>query len=413
MNRRVVITGVGLISPLGIGTDETWQALCSGKSGVTEITRFDASRYQTKIAAEVKDFDAEDYLPKKEAKRTERFIAFAIAASRMALEDSGLVIDSRNSDRVGVITGCGLGGLEILENTCETLDKKGPRRVSPFFIPMMIGNMAPGMISIQLGAKGPNSSLATACAAGAHAVGDSVDIIRQGVADAMITGGVESVVNPTCIAGFNAMRALSTRNDEPEKASRPFDRDRDGFVVGEGSGILIIEALEHALERGAHIYAEITGYGMTGDGYHMTAPPPDGSGAVRCMLAALENAGLAPKKIDYINAHGTSTPLNDISETRAIKKVFNNHAYKLAISSTKSMTGHLLGGAGGIETIFTALSVSEGLLPPTINHEHADEQCDLDYVPNKMRKAKIKHAMTNSFGFGGTNASLILSKYSN
>ena len=413
MNSRVVITGVGLVTPLGIGVQETWQALCNGKSGVGEITRFDASKFQTRIAAEVKDFQAEEFLPKKEAKRTERFIAYAIAASRMALEDSGLVIDSTNSARVGVITGCGLGGLEILESTCDTLDKRGPRRVSPFFIPMMIGNMAPGMISIHLGAKGPNSSLATACAAGAHAVADSVGIIRLGLADAMITGGVEAVVSPTCIAGFNAMKALSTRNDEPEKASRPCERDRDGFVVGEGSGILIIEALEHALERGAHIYAEITGYGMTGDGYHMTAPPPDGNGAVRCMLAALENAGLAPNQIDYINAHGTSTPLNDISETRAIKKVFNNHAYKLAISSTKSMTGHLLGGAGGIETIFTALTISKGLLPPTINHDHADEKCDLDYVPNVMRKARVKHAMTNSFGFGGTNASLILSKYTN
>ena len=412
MNRRVVITGVGLVTPLGIGVKETWQALCNGKSGVGEITRFDASKFQTKIAAEVKDFKAEEFLPRKEARRTERFIAYAIAAGRMAVEDSGLVIDSTNSNRVGVITGCGLGGLEVLENTCETLDKRGPRRVTPFFIPMMIGNMAPGMISIHFGAKGPNGSLATACAAGAHAVGDSMMTIRQGLADAMITGGVEAVVSPTCIAGFNAMKALSTRNDEPEKASRPFERDRDGFVVGEGSGILIIEALEHALERGAHIYAEITGYGMTGDGYHMTAPPPDGSGAVRCMSAALESAGLANNKIDYINAHGTSTPLNDISETRAIKKVFKKHAYKLAISSTKSMTGHLLGGAGGIETIFTALSVSEGLLPPTINHDHADEKCDLDYVPNVMRKVGVKHAMTNSFGFGGTNASLILSKYS-
>jgi 3-oxoacyl-[acyl-carrier-protein] synthase II len=413
VDRRVVITGVGLVTPLGIGVKETWQALCNGKSGVGEITRFDASKFQTRIAAEVKDFQAEEFLPKKEAKRTERFIAYAIAASRMALEDSGLVIDSTNSARVGVITGCGLGGLEILESTCDTLDKRGPRRVSPFFIPMMIGNMAPGMISIHLGAKGPNSSLATACAAGAHAVADSVGIIRLGLADAMITGGVEAVVSPTCIAGFNAMKALSTRNDEPEKASRPFERDRDGFVVGEGSGILIVEALEHALERGAHIYAEITGFGMTGDGFHMTAPPPDGDGAVRCMLAALENAGLAPNQIEYINAHGTSTPLNDISETLAIKKVFNNHAYKLAVSSTKSMTGHLLGGAGGIETIFTALTISKGLLPPTINHDHPDEKCDLDYVPNVMRKARVQHAMTNSFGFGGTNASLILSKYTN
>jgi len=413
LNRRVVVTGVGLVSPLGIGVDETWQALCAGKSGVGEITRFDTSKFQTKIAAEVKNFKAQDFLPLKEAKRTELFIAYAIAAARLAMEDSGLVIDSTNSARVGVITGCGLGGLGILESTCNTLVTRGPRRVSPFFIPMMIGNMAPGMISIHFGAKGPNASLATACAAGAHAVGDSFKIISGGIADAMITGGVEAVVNPTCIAGFNSMKALSTRNDEPQKASRPFERDRDGFVVGEGSGILIIEALDHALERGAKIYAEITGYGMSGDGYHMTAPPPDGSGAVRCMQAALQDAGLEPDTIDYVNAHGTSTPLNDLSETLALKEVFNDHASKLAISSTKSMTGHLLGGASGIETVFTALTIKDQLLPPTINYDHADEACDLDYVPNVKRKAKVQHAMTNSFGFGGTNASLILSKYSN
>lgn len=411
MNRRVVITGVGLITPLGIGTQETWESLCAGKSGVGEITRFDVSNYQTRIAAEVKDFHAEDFLPQKEAKRTERFIAYAVAAARLAIEDSGLVINGSNSDRIGVITGCGLGGLSILEDTCLKLSSQGPRRVSPFFIPMMIGNMAPGMISIHLGAKGPNASLATACAAGAHAVGDSYKLILRGEADAMITGGVESVVNPTCIAGFNSMKALSTRNDEPEKASRPFERDRDGFVVGEGSGILIIEALDHALERGAKIYAELTGYGMSGDGFHMTAPPPDGSGAARCMMAALEDSGLPFDKIDYINAHGTSTPLNDLSETRAIKTVFKDHAYKLAISATKSMTGHLLGGAGGIETVFTALAISEGQLPPTINHDHSGDECDLDYVPNVMRKARVEHAMTNSFGFGGTNASLILSRY--
>jgi len=413
LNRRVVITGVGLITPIGIGVKETWSSLCAGKSGIGEITRFDASNYQTRIAAEVKDFHAEDFLPKKEAKRTERFIAYAVGASRMAIEDSGLVINGSNSDRIGVITGCGLGGLSILENTCLKLNSQGPRRVSPFFIPMMIGNMAPGMISIQFGAKGPNASLATACAAGAHAVGDSYKLILRGEADAMITGGVESVVNPTCIAGFNSMKALSTRNDEPEKASRPFDSDRDGFVVGEGCGILIIEALDHALERGAKIYAELTGYGMSGDGFHMTAPPPDGSGAARCMTAALEDSGLPFDKIDYINAHGTSTPLNDLSETRAIKTVFKDHAYNLAISATKSMTGHLLGGAGGIETVFTALAISDGHLPPTINHDHPGDECDLDYVPNVMRKARVEHAMTNSFGFGGTNASLILSRYYN
>jgi 3-oxoacyl-[acyl-carrier-protein] synthase II len=413
LNRRVVITGVGLVSPIGIGVKETWESLLAGKSGVGEITRFDVSNYQTRIAAEVKDFHAEDFLPKKEAKRTERFIAYAVAASRMAIEDSGLVINGSNAARVGVITGCGLGGLTILEDTCLKLTSQGPRRVSPFFIPMMIGNMAPGMISIHLGAKGPNASLATACAAGAHAVGDSYKLISSGLADAMITGGVESVVNPTCIAGFNSMKALSTRNDEPQKASRPFDRDRDGFVVGEGSGILIIEALDHALARGAKIYAELTGYGMSGDGFHMTAPPPDGSGAARCMQAALEDSGLPFDKIDYINAHGTSTPLNDLSETRAIKTIFKDHAYNLAISSTKSMTGHLLGGAGGIETVFTALAISDGRLPPTVNHDNAGDECDLDYIPNVMRKARVEHAMTNSFGFGGTNASLILSRYHN
>ena len=406
-----MITGVGLVTPLGIGVKETWESLCAGKSGVGENTRFDVSNYQTRIAAEVKDFHAEDFLPQKEAKRTERFIAYAVAAARMAIEDSGLVINGSNADRVGVITGCGLGGLSILEDTCRKLNNQGPRRVSPFFIPMMIGNMAPGMISIHFGAKGPNASLATACAAGAHAVGDSYKLILNGKADAMITGGVESLINPTCIAGFNAMKALSTRNDDPEKASRPFDRDRDGFVVGEGAGILIIEALDHALERGAKIFAEITGYGMSGDGFHMTAPPPDGSGAIRCMTAALEDSGLTFDKVDYINAHGTSTPLNDLSETRAIKTVFKDHAYKLAISATKSMTGHLLGGAGGIETVFTALAISEGQLPPTINHDHSGDECDLDYVPNVMRKARVEHAMTNSFGFGGTNASLILSRY--
>lgn len=413
MNRRVVITGVGLVTPLGIGVQETWESLCAGKSGVGEITRFDVSNFQTKIAAEVKDFHAEDFLPQKEAKRTERFIAYAVAASRLAIEDSGLVINGSNSARIGVITGCGLGGLSILEDTCLKLNSQGPRRVSPFFIPMMIGNMAPGMISIQFGARGPNASLATACAAGAHAVGDSYKLILRGEADAMITGGVESVVNPTCIAGFNSMKALSTRNDEPQKASRPFERDRDGFVVGEGSGILIIEALDQALERGAKIYAELTGYGMSGDGFHMTAPPPDGSGAARCMMAALEDSGLSFDRIDYINAHGTSTPLNDLSETRAIKTVFKDHAYKLAISATKSMTGHLLGGAGGIETVFTALAISDGRLPPTINYDHSGDECDLDYIPNVMRKARVEHAMTNSFGFGGTNASLILSRYHN
>ena len=411
MKKRVVITGLGLLTPVGIGVEQTWESLCAGKSGVAEITRFDTTDFQTKIAAEVKDFKPEDFMPKKDAKRVEPFIAYALAATRMAIEDSGLVIDSANEARVGAITGCGLGGLRFMEDTVLRVSNQGPKRVSPFFIPMMIGNMAPGMISIHFGAKGPNSSLATACAAGTHAVGNSFKLIQNGAADAMITGGTEAVISPSCVAGFNSMKALSTRNDDPEKASRPFDRDRDGFVVGEGGGILIIEALDHALDRGANIYAEITGYGMSGDGFHMTSPPPDGNGAVRCMQAAIEDAQLDSHKIDYINAHGTSTELNDLYETRAIKAVFQAHAYSLAVSSTKSMTGHLLGGAGGVETVFTALTVYNDIIPPTINYENQDEECDLDYVPNVMRQGTVNHAMTNSFGFGGTNGTLILSKY--
>lgn len=413
MDRRVVITGFGLITPLGIGVDESWAALCSGKSGITEITRFDASDFDTKIAGEVKDFRPEDFLPKKEAKRTQTFIAYAVATSRMAIEDSGLVIDSTNENRVGVLTGCGLGGLQIFEQTSKVLEERGPRRVTPFFIPMMIGNMAAGMISIFLGAKGPNASIATACAAGTHAVGDAFKIVKRGGADAMITGGVESIITPTCIAGFNAMKALSTRNNEPEKASRPFDRDRDGFVVGEGCGILILETLDGALKRGANIYAEMCGYGMSGDGFHMTAPSPGGDGAARCMTAALDDGGVSYKEIDYINAHGTSTQLNDLYETMAIKSVFKEKAPLIPVSSTKSMTGHLLGGSGGVETVFTALTIHEGIIPPTINLDYPDEECDLDYVPKTARKANVNMAMTNSFGFGGTNATLILKKYRN
>ena len=413
MDRRVVITGIGLITPLGIGVENTWTALCAGKSGIGEITRFDTTAFDTKIAGEVKGFKAGDYLTKKDAKRIQPFIAYAVAASRMALEDSGLVIDSSNANRTGVLTGCGLGGLSIMEETQRVLETKGPKRVTPFFIPMMIGNMAPGMVSIYLGAKGPNASVATACAAGTHAVGDSFEIVKRGAADVMITGGVEAVVTPTCIAGFNAMKALSTRNDEPEKASRPFDRDRDGFIVGEGSGILILETIEGALERGANIYAEVCGYGMSGDGYHMSAPSPDGEGAARCMQAALDDAGISYNEVDYINAHGTSTQLNDLYETRAIKHVFKKKAYSVAISSTKSMTGHLLGGAGGIEAVFTTLAINEDIIPPTINFDNPSEECDLDYVPNTARKKKVEIAMSNSFGFGGTNASLVLRKYHN
>jgi 3-oxoacyl-[acyl-carrier-protein] synthase II len=411
LERRVVITGVGLITPLGIGKEESWSKVCAGQSGIGEITRFDTKEYATKIAGEVKNFKSEDFLPLKEAKRTETFIAYAVAAARMALEDSGLSIDSSNENRIGVLTGCGLGGLAILELTAKIVQNKGPKRVSPFFIPMLIGNMAPGMISIHLGAKGPNASVATACAAGSHAVGDAFELVKYGHADAMITGGVESVITPTCIAGFGAMKALSTRNDDPQKASRPFDRDRDGFVVGEGSGILILESLESALERGADIYAEMAGYGMSGDGYHISSPPPDGNGMTRCMQAAIDYAKVDCRDIDYINAHGTSTPLNDLYESRAIKAVFKEHAHKVAISSTKSMTGHLLGGAGGIESVFTALAIKDGVIPPTINLENPGEECDLDYVPNTARKQEIKYAISNSFGFGGTNATLILKKY--
>ena len=411
MSRRVVITGVGLVTPLGIGVKETWSALCAGVSGITEITRFDTTGFNTKIAGEVKGFRPEDFMSKKDAQRSELFIAYSVAATRMAIEDSGLVIDTSNYDRVGVITGCGLGGLGLMEKTILDINRKGPGRVSPFFIPLMIGNMAPGMISILFGAKGPNASIATACAAGTHAVGESFRAIQNGDADAMITGGVEAVITSTCIAGFSAMKALSTRNDEPQKASRPFDRDRDGFVVGEGSGILILETLSGALERGAHIYAEVCGYGMTGDGYHMTSPPPDGEGAARCMKSALEDAGITSGRVDYINAHGTSTQLNDLYETRAIKSVFGDKAHTIPISSTKSMTGHLLGGAGGIETVFTALAIHDGIIPPTINLNNPAEECDLDYVPNMARKADVETAMTNSFGFGGTNAALVLKKY--
>lgn len=406
-----MITGLGLVTPVGIGVEASWTAVCAGKSGIGEITRFDASDYTTKIAAEVKDFNPEDFVPKKDAKRNQLFISYALAASRMAVEDAGLSIDDRNGPRVGVITGCGLGGLATLEEHTMIINTRGPKRVSPFFIPMMIGNMAAGMISIQFGARGPNLSIATACAAGTHAVGEAYKNIQRGFSDVVITGGMESVITPTCVAGFGAMKALSTRNDDPLKASRPFDKDRDGFVVGEGSGILIIEALEHALARGARIYGEVLGYGMSGDGYHMTSPPPDAEGAVRCMEAAIADAGIPCDRIDYINAHGTSTPLNDLYETRAIKTVFKEHAKKVPVSSTKSMTGHLLGAAGGVETVFTVLAAYHDLIPPTINFESGDEECDLDYVPNVARKTTVEIAMSNSFGFGGTNATIIVGKY--
>ena len=407
MARRVVVTGLGVVSPLGTGTEKNWNAVCSGESGIGRITKFDPSPFASQIAGEVTDFNSEDFLDKQQVRRFDIFIHYALAAARMAVEDAGLKIDASNEQRVGCITGSGLGGLSMLEHFHQVLLERGPRKISPFFIPGMIANMAPGQIAIEFGAKGPNLSIETACAASAHAVGESFRMIREGIVDAMITGGAEAVVTPLALGGFCSMRALSTRNEEPGKASRPFDLDRDGFIMGEGSGILILEELEAALERGASIYAEVIGYGLSGDAYHVSAPHPEGAGAIACMSMALAYAGIGPEKVDYINAHGTSTKLNDLSENNAIKVVFGDHARKLAISSTKSMTGHLLGGAGGVESVYTVLALKHGIIPPTINYETPDPDCDLDYVPNTSRKADLAVAMTNSFGFGGTNASLI------
>ncbi len=411
MTRRVVVTGLGMVTPLGTGVEKNWEAACSGKSGIGPITKFDASPFLSRIAGEVTDFSAEDFLDKQKIRRFDVFIHYAVASARMALEDSGLKIDEKNGQRVGCITGSGLGGLAMLEHYHQTLLEKGPDRISPFFIPGIIANMAPGQIAIEFGAKGPNLSIETACAASCHAVGEAFRLIREGISDAMITGGAEAVVTPLALGGFCKMRALSTRNDEPEKSSRPFDLDRDGFIMGEGAGILILEELDQALDRGANIYAEVIGYGMSGDAYHVSAPEPEGEGAISCMKMALDYAGLKPEELDYINAHGTSTKLNDLSENKAIKAVFGDHAYKLPISSTKSMTGHLLGGAGGVEAIFLSLTIKHGIIPPTINYETPDPDCDLDYVPNVARKADVKTGMSNSFGFGGTNASLIFKKY--
>ncbi|MEJ2024069.1 MAG: beta-ketoacyl-ACP synthase II [Deltaproteobacteria bacterium] len=407
MARRVVVTGLGVVSPLGTGTEKNWNAVCSGESGIGRIIKFDPSPFASQIAGEVTDFNSEDFLDKQQVRRFDIFIHYALAAARMAVEDAGLQIDASNEKRVGCITGSGLGGLSMLEHFHQVLLERGPRKISPFFIPGMIANMAPGQIAIEFGAKGPNLSIETACAASAHAVGESFRMIREGIVDAMITGGAEAVVTPLALGGFCSMRALSTRNEEPQRASRPFDLDRDGFIMGEGSGILILEELEAALERGASIYAEVIGYGLSGDAYHVSAPHPEGAGAIACMSMALAYAGIGPEKVDYINAHGTSTKLNDLSENNAIKVVFGDHARKLAISSTKSMTGHLLGGAGGVESVYTVLALKHGIIPPTINYETPDPDCDLDYVPNTCRKADPAVAMTNSFGFGGTNASLI------
>lgn len=412
MKQRVVITGMGAITPIGSDLDTLWNNLISGKSGVSKVTAFDASELPTQIAAEVKDFNPEDYIDKRDARRMDRFVHFGLAAALKALQDAGLTVGTNaDPERVGVIVGSGIGGLGTWEDQHTTLLEKGPKRVSPFFIPMMIANMASGHISMLTGAKGPNTTIVTACATGSHSIGDSFRIIERGDADVMICGGAEAAIRLVGMSGFCALRAMSTRNDEPERASRPFDKDRDGFVMGEGAGVLVLESLEHALRRGARIYAELVGYGMSADAYHMTDPAPGGEGAARCMRAAIKDAGLRLEEVDYINAHGTSTPVGDKSEIAAIKSVFGEHAKRLAVSSTKSMTGHLLGAAGGVEAIITALTIKHGMIPPTINVDNQDPECDLDVVPNVARHAEVRTAMSNSFGFGGHNATLIFKKY--
>jgi 3-oxoacyl-[acyl-carrier-protein] synthase II len=405
------VTGVGLLTPLGLGTEASWEAIRAGKSGVGRITQFDATAFSCRIAGEVKGFDPASYIEKKEIKKMGRFIQFAIPAADWALKSSGLQITPENAERVGVYIGSGIGGFEIMEREHQTLLEHGPRRISPFFIPAMIVNLASGQVSMRSGAQGPNSATATACTTSAHSIGDSFRIIARGDAEAMICGGTEACITPMGIGGFAAMRALSTRNDEPERASRPWDRERDGFVVGEGAGILVLEDLDGARQRGAPILAEIVGYGMSGDAYHVTAPPDNGDGAFRVMRNSLRDAGIGPGQVDYINAHGTSTEVGDRAETVAIKRAFGEHAYKLAVSSTKSMTGHLLGGAGGIEAGITVLALRDQIAPPTINYENPDPQCDLDYVPNQARPMKIEYALSNSFGFGGTNGCLIFKRY--
>jgi 3-oxoacyl-[acyl-carrier-protein] synthase II len=411
--RRVVVTGLGVVSPVGIGTKEFWNSLCAGISGVGRITRYDVSSHPVQIAAEIKGFDPLQYMEKKDLKKMDLFIQYAVAAGLMSVADAGLQVTPENSHRVGVLVGAGMGGLWAIEEQHKVLLERGPGRISPHFIPSLIANLATGQISIRLGAKGPNSCVATACATGTHAIGDSFKLIQRGAADVMVAGGCEAAITPLAVAGFAAMRALSTRNDEPQKASRPFDAKRDGFVVGEGAAVLILEELSHALSRGASIYGEISGYGMSGDAYHITATSPGGEGAARCMQLALEDGGVRPGEIDYINAHGTSTDYNDVAETQAIKTVFGEHAYKLAVSSIKSMVGHLLGGAGAVEAAATLLAMRDSIIPPTINYEHPDPECDLDYVPNQARRAEIRFALSNSFGFGGTNACLILRRFEN
>ncbi len=405
--RRVVVTGVGAVSPLGCGNNKNWDALTAGKSGIGLITRFDTSDMPVKIAGEINDFNAEEFIDKKEIKKMDLFIQYALAAAHYAMEDSGLVINEENAERVGVLVGAGLGGLPTIEKYHTILQESGPKKISPFFIPMLIINLAPGHISIRYGAKGPNISSVSACATSTHSIGDAYHIIKRGDADAMIAGGTESVITPLGINGFAAMKALSDRNDDPASASRPFDKNRDGFVMGEGAGIVVLEEYEAAKARGAKIYAEVVGYGLTGDAFHLTAPAPGGEGGARSMRMALKNAGVAPEQVDYVNAHGTSTPLGDMYETMAIKSIFGEHAKKMMVSSTKSMTGHLLGAAGGIEAVYTLMAMDKSVVPPTINYTDADPECDLDYVPNIARDAKINYAMSNNFGFGGTNATLL------
>jgi len=409
--RRVVMTGAGAVTPVGNTAEEFWASLLAGRSGIGPITRFDASQMPTRIAGEIKGFDPLKYIDKKDDRKFDRFLKYAVACAVMAVEDAGLKTDHVDATRFGVLVGSGIGGIETLLEQYAILTEKGPDRVSPFFVPMIIVNMASGVVSMRFGAKGPNSSVVTACATGNHAIGDAMRIIQRGDADVMIAGGAEAIIIPLTIAGFCQMKAMSTRNDDPTKASRPFDAERDGFVCGEGGGLVVLESLEHARAREARIYAEIVGYGMTGDAHHMTAPDPEGDGAARAMTAALRDAALEPSSVGYINAHGTSTPYNDKFETIAIKRVFGDHAKKLAVSSTKSMTGHLLGAAGGIEAIATAFALHHGMLPPTMNYEKPDPDCDLDYIPNQARKQEIEVALSNAFGFGGTNATLAFKKY--
>lgn len=404
----MVVTGIGVVSPIGNNTEVFWNNLVNGVSGIDTITRFDVTPYPTKIAAEVKDFDPAQYIDKKEARRMDRVTQFAVAAAKMAVENAGFDVDDLNKEKMGVILGCGIGGIQTFEDQSRVLINKGPGRISPFFVPMMIANMPSGQVSIALGAKGPNTTVVTACASGTNAVGDAFKAIQRGDADIMVTGGTEAPITPLAVGGFCAMKAMSTRNEEPKRASRPFDTERDGFVMGEGAGILILESLEHAQKRGARIYAEVVGYGATADAHHITAPAPEGEGAARAMAMAIADAGLEPKDVNYINAHGTSTDLNDKNETQAIRSVLGESADSVAVSSTKSMTGHLLGAAGGIEAIVCALTINNGIIPPTINYENPDPNCNLDYVPNQARKAKVDVAMSNSLGFGGHNATLVL-----